>query len=168
MMWNRARLWTIATVATVVTAVALPAVAGQRSDAPRGPRGPRGHFRQVLTQEQREQIRPWIQAEREASKPLADLRKQLRDAVLADAPDQGKIASLQSQVEPLQTEALTRRIALAQRIASLLTPEQRQELRNSRMLPPFLDPVGHGGPGYGPDGRGPHAKPGAAAPGAGR
>jgi Spy/CpxP family protein refolding chaperone len=159
--------------AVAVMALALPAVAGQRGDGPRGgrfgygPGGHRPHFRRILTQAQMEQVRPLLKAEREASKPLMDLRKELRDALLADAPDQGKIASLQSQIGSLQNETLTRRTALAQRVVSLLTPEQRKQLRETRMLPPFLDPSGPGDrpllPG-GRGGRGPRGGPDAPDP----
>jgi Spy/CpxP family protein refolding chaperone len=141
----------------LVAAVALPALAGQRGD---GPRGPRGRFKQIMTKEQMDQVRPWLKAEREASKPLMELHKQLRDVVLSDAPDQGKVAGLQSQIAPLQAEALTRRTALAQRVAALLTPEQRQELRNSRLLPSFLDPAGPGHPPFGPGGPDGHGRQG--------
>jgi Spy/CpxP family protein refolding chaperone len=151
-------------VVVAVTLAALPAAAGQQGDGQRwhrGTRAHRAHARHVLTQEQREQIRPWLQAEREASKPLRELRTQLREAVLSDSPDQGKIASLQSQLASLTAETLSRRTALAQRIAGLLTPEQRKQLRDSRMLPGFLDPAGWGGraPFHGPDGRGPRHRP---------
>lgn len=167
MTLTRARLWTMGIAVAVVAAVALPALAGQRGDGPRGPRGPHGRFKQILTKEQMDQVRPWLKAEREASKPLMELHRQLRDVVLSDAPDQGKVAGLQSQIAPLQAEALTRRTALAQRVAALLTPEQRQELRTSRLLPPFLDPAGPGHPPFGPggpDGPGRHGGPGGPPP----
>jgi len=150
-------------VLAAVTAAALawPALAGQ-GDGQRGPHGPR--MARILTQEQMEQVRPWLKAEREASQPLMALHRQLRDAVLSEAPDQGKIAALQSQIGPLQAEALTRRTALAQRIAALLTAEQRQQLRSSGFVPPFLDPAGSGHPPMGPGGMGPHG-PKAGGPG---
>jgi Spy/CpxP family protein refolding chaperone len=148
-----------AIAAMVVTiAAAWPALAGQ-ADGPRGPRGPR--MARILTQDQMEQVRPWLKAERDASQPLMALHRQLRDAVLSEAPDQGKIAALQSQIGPLQAEALTRRTALAQRIAALLTAEQRQQLRSSDFVPPFLDPAGAGHPG----GMGPHGHKGGGGPG---
>lgn len=139
-------------VAGVLAAAAIVPVLAQ----PQGPRGPRGErFSAVVTREQMEQIRPWLQTERQAAKPLMTLHKQLRDAVLAEAPDQGKIAALQAQIGPLQAEAFGRRVALAQRAAALLTAEQRQQLRESRFVPPFLDPAGPGGghPPFGPGGR---------------
>jgi Spy/CpxP family protein refolding chaperone len=160
-MFSRIRIWTLGIVAVLVAAFALPVLAHQARN--KGPHASR--FKQLLTVEQMEQIRPWLKAEREASQPLTALRKQLRDAVLAESPDQGKIAALQSQIAPLQAEALSRRVSLAQRVAALLTPEQREQFRASRVLPPFLDPAGAGHPAFGHGRRGPHA-PDAPAPGA--
>jgi Spy/CpxP family protein refolding chaperone len=161
---TRFRLTTMGITAVALVALALPAVAGQRGDGPRrhAPHRHAPHLKRILTAEQMEQIRPLLKAEREASKPLADLRRELRDAVLADAPDQGKIAGLQGQIGALQDDALTRRTALAQRVASLLTPEQRKQLRESRLLPHFLDPAGSGGrvPHLDPGGGGPRGGPG--------
>jgi Spy/CpxP family protein refolding chaperone len=153
-MVSRFRKWTMAMVAVLVAAVAVPALAHQAQD--KRERGPR--FKQILTAEQMDQIRPWLKAEREASQPLMALHKQLREAVLAENPDQGKIAALQSQIAPLQAEALSRRVSLAQRVTALLTPEQREQFRTSRMLPPFLDPTGPGHPPFGPGRRGPHGE----------
>ena len=151
-MVSRIRMWTLGIVAVLVAAFALPALAHQAQN--QGPRGPR--FKQILTAEQMDQIRPWLKAEREASEPLMVLHKQMREAVLAESPDQGKIAALQSQIAPLQAEALSRRVSLAQRVAALLTPEQREQFRASRMLPPFLDPAGPGHAPFGGGRRGPH------------
>jgi Spy/CpxP family protein refolding chaperone len=163
MQLTRGRFLSVGLAVAATAALALPVFAAQ-GDGP-GRRGHReGRFRQVLTAEQMDQIRPWLRAEREASKPLMDLHRQLRQAVLADAPDQGKIAELQGQIGPAQAEALTRRTALAQRIAGLLTPEQREQLRNARLVPPFLDPLGMGQPGMGPGGRMPMRGPGGPPP----
>jgi Spy/CpxP family protein refolding chaperone len=155
MSFIETRTWMTGMAAALVAALAIPALAGQPQQS-----GRRAHdrFKQVLTQEQMEQVRPWLKAEREATQPLMTLRRQLREALLAEAPDQGKIAALQSQIAPLQAEALSRRVALAQRVAALLTPEQREQFRASRMLPPFLDPAGGGHPPFGaggPDGHRP-------------
>jgi Spy/CpxP family protein refolding chaperone len=160
-MFSRIRMRTLGIAAVLVAAFALPALAHQAQN--KGPRGPR--FKQILTAEQMDQIRPWLKAERDASQPLSTLRKQLREAVLAESPDQGNIAALLSQIGPLQAEALSRRVSLAQRVVALLTPEQREQLRTSRMLPPFLDPAGAGHPSFGGGRRGPHA-PDAPGPGA--
>jgi len=160
-MSSRFRMSTMGMVAVLVAAIAIPVVAHQTQD--KREHGPR--FKQILTAEQMDQIRPWLKAEREASQPLMTLQKQLREAVLSENPDQGKIAALQSQIAPLQADALSRRVSLAQRVSALLTPEQREQFRTSRMLPPFLDPTGSGHPPFGPGRRGPHGSE-APAPGA--
>jgi len=162
MSFRQIRTWMTGMAAAAVATLAIPALAGQaQQPAQPGPHG--GRFKQILTQEQMDQVRPWLKTEREASQPLMTLRRQLREAVLSEAPDQGKVASLQSQIAQLQSEALSRRIALAQRVAALLTPEQREQFRTSRMLPPFLDPAGIGHPPFGPGGPGGH-RPGGQPP----
>ena len=164
MSFRQTRTWMTGLAAALVATLAIPALAGQAPQpAPPGAGPHGGRFKQILTPEQMEQVRPWLKAEREASQPLMTLQRQLREAVLAEAPDQGKVASLQSQITQLQPEALSRRIALAQRVAALLTPEQREQFRTSRMLPPFLDPAGSGHPPFGHGGPG-GRRPGSQAP----
>jgi Spy/CpxP family protein refolding chaperone len=116
--------------------------AQQGGDAPRGrgPGGPGGFGRGGaavlrgvdLTDEQRAAITAIHETERQARTGApADLtlRRQLEAEVFAEAPDAGKIATLQQQLVQAQSERLAHEIALQQKVAAVLTPEQRARVR---------------------------------------
>jgi len=88
-----------------------------------------------LTDAQREQVRGLTEERRnDANSPgrkVAELERQLRAAVFADAPDQQKIEQLKSEVSAAAAEALTARVELEGRIAQILTPEQRAQARQA-------------------------------------
>jgi Spy/CpxP family protein refolding chaperone len=115
-----------------------------------------------LTDAQREQVRALTEERRsEANNPgrkLAELEQQLRVAVFADTPDQQKIEGLKSAISAAAAEALSARVELEERVAQILTPEQRAqarqalETRAARRGPAGGDRRG-GGPATG-DGRG--------------
>ena len=142
------RLMMTGAAVALAAAVAVPVVAQQpqgrgqgrqgveigRRGGPGGPGGgPMALLRGVqLTDAQREQIRAIHQDARpEASAPkVADLQRQLNLALLADAPDLGKIAELKSAITTAHGEMLARRIDVETRIAQVLTPEQRAQARD--------------------------------------
>ena len=88
-----------------------------------------------LTPEQRTQIDAIRQAERgdrmQQAGPPADvqLQRQLESEVFADTPDAQKIAALVQQISQAQADRLERQIALEQKIAQVLTAEQRARVR---------------------------------------
>lgn len=85
-----------------------------------------------LTDEQRAQIRGIHESERQAQQgPPADvqLHRELQAAVFADTPDAAKIAALEQQLVQAHSERLARRIAIQQKVAQVLTPEQRAQAR---------------------------------------
>jgi protein CpxP len=94
--------------------------------------GPMGLLRGVqLTDAQREQIRAIHQetgAAGNRGKGL-ELQRELRQALLADTPDQARIETLKQAIAAHQTEALARRIDVQTRVLQILTPEQRAQLR---------------------------------------
>jgi periplasmic protein CpxP/Spy len=118
-----------------------------------GGAGPMGLLRGVqLTDSQREQIRAiHEQARTSAAEPgqALQLRRDLHLALLADTPDQQRVASLKQAIAAAQAEGLARRGEVLGRVAQVLTPEQRAEVRQR------LDqaPAGPRGSGRGP-GRG--------------
>lgn len=57
------------------------------------------------------------------------LRRELQAELFADAPDAGKIAALQQQLNGSQSARLARQIATDQKIAQVLTAEQRAKVR---------------------------------------
>lgn len=85
-----------------------------------------------LTADQTEQVKAIHDAERanrENARADADLHRQLRAALFADQPDAQKIAALQQQLIQAQSARLARQIAVEQKVASVLTAEQRAQLR---------------------------------------
>src|SRR5688572_10140828 len=110
---------------------------GLRPDG-RGPGGP-GRFmlplgRLDLTEAQRTQVKEVLQAARPAEgdasfQQMMELRRSLRAAVLADTPDQAQIDQLRASIGQAEAAALSKRIEVAQKIAQILTPEQREKAR---------------------------------------
>lgn len=85
-----------------------------------------------LTDEQKAAIKAIRDAERPAQDgPPADMtiRRQLEAEVFAEAPDAQKIATLQQQLLQAQSERLAHEIAVQQKVAAVLTAEQRAEIR---------------------------------------
>jgi protein CpxP len=116
--------------------------AQQSGEAPRGrgPGGPGGFGRGGgavlrgvdLTDEQKTSIKAIHDAERQdRTGPPADatLRRELEAEVFAEAPDAQKIAALQQQLVQAQSERLAHEIAVKQKVAAVLTAEQRSKIR---------------------------------------
>jgi Spy/CpxP family protein refolding chaperone len=153
------KMWSgIAVVALAATAVipliAQPPQAPPASQERVGPGrgGPGGPFPLLrglnLTEAQREQVRA-LTAERrsQADNPIrkvADLERQLRLAIFADAPDQQKISELKGAIDAASAEALTARIDLQTRVAQILTDEQRAQAREA-----LNNNAGRRGPAFG-------------------
>jgi len=162
-------------LSVMMTAVlALSAYTWSGAQGPEGRRGPgrpggpgfgRGGFVELrgvdLTDQQREEIRAIRDAARPADAgPPADmsLRRQLQAEVFADAPDTAKIAALQDQLVKAQAERLAKEIATDQKIASVLTAEQRTAIRERLAKQPERGAAGDRRD-RGPRGSGPHARP---------
>ena len=116
--------------------------AQQSGEAPRGrgPGGPGGFGRGGgavlrgvdLTDEQKASIKAIHDAERQdRTGPPADatLRRELEAEVFGEAPDAQKIAALQQQLVQAQSERLAHEIAVKQKVAAVLTAEQRSKIR---------------------------------------
>jgi protein CpxP len=130
--------------AVIVAGLGIATVSGQAGPA-RGPGGPglRGGgpfpaLRQLnLTDAQRDQIKTLIQEARgqndqapgARARELDELNRSLRAAIFADAPDQAQIDQLRTQIADAHSAALAARIELGQKIAQVLTPEQRKQAR---------------------------------------
>ena len=110
----------------------------------RGPGGTGGPGRSMLplgrldlSDEQRAQIKEVLQAARPADgetpvRQLMELRQSLQSAILADTPDQARIDQLRTSIAQAEAAALGKRIEVAQKIAQILTPEQREKARTAR------------------------------------
>lgn len=103
-----------------------------------GPGGPGGPGRggplgvpfQELTDAQREQVKAIMEAEREDGPPAeGKLRQALESELLADAPNDGKIAELSQQINAASAEQLAKHIAIQRKINQVLTAEQRAKAR---------------------------------------
>jgi len=100
------------------------------------PAGPMGLLRGLdLTQAQRDQFKALAEARRERGQALAtrlqELNQALEAELFADAPDQGRIEQLTIDLNLAQREALDARIASRLEVAQVLTPEQRQQMREA-------------------------------------
>ena len=119
-----------------------PAGEGRRPGFRGGRGGPGGPdhllpLRQLdLTDEQRAQVKEVLLAARPTAdqapvRKLMELRQSLRAAVLADAPDQGQIDQLRTALGEAEAAALAKRVEVAQKIAQILTPDQREKARSA-------------------------------------
>jgi Spy/CpxP family protein refolding chaperone len=109
------------------------------AQAPQGPArrpgpGDRGFLAGVsLTDTQRDQIRALREEERAGARDqlqqMRDAQRVLHEEIFADSPNQSKIDGLQQQVTSLSQQLQVRRLELQQRIAQVLTPEQRRYVR---------------------------------------
>ena len=115
---------------------------------PGGPgRGGIGALRGVeLTEEQKASIQAIHEAERSARDASGDndgragarAHRELEAEIFSDSPDPQKIASLRQQIAQAQSAALAQRTSTMQKVAQVLTAEQRAGIRNrlSRSLHP--------------------------------
>jgi len=133
---------TLSVVITAVLGLAAYTMAGAQGERERGfgPGGRGGPGRGALsvlrgidlTDEQQAQIRAIREAERgsrEGPPAGLDLHRQLQTEVFADAPDAQKLATLQQQIAQAQTARLAKQVAMEQKIAEILTAEQRATVR---------------------------------------
>jgi protein CpxP len=108
---------------------------GLRAGMAPGLMGQMGMLRGLdLTQQQRDELRALGEQRRTVDKPVMDkLRvagQALEAELLADAPNQGRIDQLKTDLAQAQQEALDARIAMQLKVNQILTPEQRQTLRD--------------------------------------
>jgi protein CpxP len=162
---------TLLTIAAAAIVIGTTLSAGAQPPAGRGPGqgpgrggpgGPLPVLRQLnLTDAQREQIRTLMDTERASRtdgqtqtpvRTLVGLRRSLQAAIFADTPDTARIDQLRASIAEAEAAALAARVDLEMKIAQILTPEQRAQLRE----------LSARGPGRGPRARGnrgvwPHA-----------
>jgi periplasmic protein CpxP/Spy len=82
-----------------------------------------------LTDAQKDQIKALVEAEHQAGPPRTmELEQKLHAAILADQPNLQTIDSLKTAVSAAQAEDLDRRIDHLQKLAQILTSEQKQQL----------------------------------------
>jgi protein CpxP len=137
------RRFTLSVVITAVFGLMAFTMADAQAPRPGGPgfEGPRGGFGRggwlalrgvELTDDQREQIKVLYEEERlsrEGPGTLMQLHRQLQAEVFAEAPDARALAALQQQIAQAEAVRLGRQVALDQKIAQILTTEQRASIR---------------------------------------
>jgi Spy/CpxP family protein refolding chaperone len=136
--------FTLSVVMTGVLGLAAYSFSGAqppagRPDGPRlrgGPGGARGDIALLRGADLTDAQKAAIKAIRDAEQPAANglpaearLRRELDAEVFADAPDSQKIATLHQQLAETQAARLARQIAVDQKIAQVLTAEQRAKIR---------------------------------------
>ena len=144
---TRRHVFGLAFAAALVGVVAVGVSLAQ--NPPPGPPGPafarqggppsawRGLLRGLdLTQAQRDQLRALAESEREQRVALAErlreLNQALETALFADVPDQGTIGQLKTDLSLAHQQSLEARIAAQLQVAQVLTPEQRQKVREAQ------------------------------------
>jgi Spy/CpxP family protein refolding chaperone len=128
---------------------ALPLLAqgpgGPGRGGPGGPAGILGMVHQLdLTDAQREQLHALMEASRPAGDPwtaIRDAEQKLHAAVLADPPDLQAIESLKAALNTAHAAQLDQRVEMMQKLAQILTPAQKEQLRK---LPTQVPPRGRG------------------------
>ena len=139
------RMVIVAVVAIVVGALPLLAQGRQRQGGPggRGPGGPGGPgilqmvHQLDLTDAQREQIRALMEDARKDGDPGEQARaaeQKLHAAILADPPDHQAIEGLKAALNSAHASELDRRIEMMEKVAQILTAEQKQQLL--KLAPP--------------------------------
>jgi Spy/CpxP family protein refolding chaperone len=139
--------FTLSVLMTVVLGLAAYTWSGaQREPGPGRPGGPgagRGAMALLrganLTDEQQAAIRAIRETSRtgQSGAPVeSQLRRQLDAEVFAEAPDTGRITALQQQLLQAQGQRLANDIATQQKIAQVLTSEQRAKVRERLTQPP--------------------------------
>lgn len=118
-------------------------------DGPRpGMRGGFGMLRGIdLTDTQREQIRAIREAERQAQPAPAagtPLHRQLQAELFAEVPDPHTLETLQRQIVEADAARLAGHVEIQQKIAQVLTPEQRETIRTRLAQAPQRGPARQG------------------------
>jgi Spy/CpxP family protein refolding chaperone len=113
------------------------------------PGGPMALRHLQLTAAQRTEIRAAMQQHRQTHgarfEELRSLRRELRQALAAEAPDLGRVEVLKQQIAASVAQTVPAQIDLQVQIAGILTAEQRQKL---------VDMDQRGRTGFGRRGRG--------------
>ncbi len=102
--------------------------------------GPMMLGRLNLTDQQRSQIQALQQQHRtehqQLMQKMADLQRELRDAIFADnGPDEARASQAQQQIAQLEPQMQQARVQMEVAVAKILTPEQRKQAREMQPGP---------------------------------
>jgi Spy/CpxP family protein refolding chaperone len=135
--------WLLAALAVAAVAVVSVTIAGAQAAPPQPPPGGRMGFgpqqgmppipfdQLGLTADQKQQIQAIMEKERQnpPGPALMDLERQLRQAIFLGTD----VAALKQRILEAQAAMLDRQIAHQQKIAGVLSPDQRQKVANMPM-----------------------------------
>ena len=109
-----------------------PANAGNGPGLAQGGNGPAA-FERVLTEEQRQKLRESMQEQggdfRQNAQKVAQLRRELNEAVFAGKADEKLIKEKTDQIAKFDAEQLGARMTALSKIAATFTPEQRERIK---------------------------------------
>jgi Spy/CpxP family protein refolding chaperone len=109
-----------------------------------------GSFERILTDEQRQQIRAFIQAEgaplREHQQKASQLRRELQEAAFNGKADAKMVKQKVDEIAKLEAEQLRVRTMALVKVAGSFTPDQRQKVKEmtERLRAPSRPPLGGG------------------------
>ena len=120
----------------ILVVACLAAIAPLAAQGHMGPphHGPGGGLMPMLhqlnlTDAQKDQIRALMEAEHTAGpSKILELQQKLHTAVFAEAPDLQVIDALKTSLNAAHAEELDRHVEHLQKLAQILTPEQKQQL----------------------------------------
>jgi Spy/CpxP family protein refolding chaperone len=112
--------------------------------------GPMGMLAQLnLTDQQKQQIHTLMmdaQPQQQADmQQMQKLHEQLKAQVFADAGPSGDAKGTAQEISTLQAKMMHAHIAIAEKIAAILTPDQRKQVRDMPM-DGMMEMMGMGGP----------------------
>ena len=109
-----------------------PANAGGGPGLAQGGNGPMG-FERVLTDEQRQKLREAMQEQggdfRQNMQKVAQLRRELNEAVFTGKADEKMIKEKTDEIAKLDAEQLKVRMMALSKVAATLTPEQKEKIK---------------------------------------
>jgi Spy/CpxP family protein refolding chaperone len=155
----------LATAAAVVLAQQVPPPDTQSAPSPQRFGAPPMLDRLNLTEQQRAELQALVAPTGEMAalgQKVMALQRELNAAIFAESPDGARIEELEAALNEAQVRLLAGRIGVQQRIAQILTAEQRKLVVEQPGLFPLVGgpgmPGGRGrGPGRGGIGHDPHS-----------
>jgi Spy/CpxP family protein refolding chaperone len=98
-----------------------------------GPLSSVGAFEKVLTEEQRQKLREYTQANsekaRSSQQEAMKMRRELQEAVLNGEADEAAVKQKTDAIAKLEAEVLAARLSAMAKVAATFTPEQKQKVR---------------------------------------
>jgi Spy/CpxP family protein refolding chaperone len=99
-----------------------------------GPLSSLGGFERILTDEQRQKLREYTQANGEKSRAsqqqAIQLRRELQESVLSGNASEASIKEKSEAISKLEADVLAARMTAMSKVAATFTPEQKQKIKD--------------------------------------